>query len=382
MPQTTHPPRPITTTVTTVATVTVGVAPTTSLSPPPQLSQPITSSAPLSSPLRAHRRVGATVGGIVGGIFAGIIVIVLLANAIVFLYRRLRPTRGVGDNSSRPAPWTPAPAAVVEKLEKARAVPTGPPEDVQATLAAPAENVRDMPARPSESSRVTLSGPSETTQVSIPGEGTHVYQQVLSSDALSDDRSVVVLPSSVVQDVTTPDPGTNRQTIHFARTRLSSRTDAPTSPLAGNNRNSFLIPSDPFASIRRQRHRLSRPDNDTIPVAQLSQQTIPEQDAEFLAQEVVAFMLTSSMEQPTSRRNSYSSPPIVVEQPSPTLALNRTPTWSPDRRSGALGSGSSSPALRYSPILGSVRRSVDSDFSRTPTVALRHLSRGSSMEGW
>ena len=382
-----------------VTTATSRGVPTTSLLSPPQLSQPITSSTPLPLPSPARRNVGAIVGGIVGGIFAGIIALVFSVNAIALLYRWLRTPGSAEVTDSHPPPRVPPPTAVVEKP---RAMPIEHLENPQATLARPPENLQTTPSGPPENTQITPPGLSETTQISVPGDETHIFQHFLSNGAPYDNRpdaNVVILPSSVIQDVIGSDPGTNGLTVHLARTRPNSQMDPRTRPPAGSNPILYLIPSDPFAStdrplsidfsqyqqqqahrrqssIRRSRHRLSRSDGNIIPI--MRQPTIPEQDVEFIGQEVVAFMLADPMEQPASRRNSYSSTPVDVDQQS----TSGSPTLGSAQRSLTLGSDRHSIALDYvehSPILGSVRRSFG--FSRAPASRLRHLSRGSSMEG-
>lgn len=141
----------------------------------------------------------------------------------------------------------------------------------------------------------------------------------------------------------------------------------------------YLIPSDPFASIGQtlpvdssrdqqqepQHQMLQRTQSIRHPVRQSrsdslfqpTQPTIPEQEMEFIAQEVVTFILTdaTSIEQRTSR-HLYPSPP--TGQSSPTLEH-----------------------IRHSPTLSYIQRSPTLGFSPPTLTFRRPLSRGSSMEG-
>ena len=289
------------------------------------------------------------------GVFAGIIVLVILANAAFLLYRWRKRN---GDVEASPAPLLPPPSAA----PTARAVENEPP----------------LPPLPPTPLPPT---PVEMTQVSVPGDEMRTYQLLPSGDISPnnalDATAAASLPSSM-NDMKAPGPPMRKMSIRFSpspQVEMVSRlnADGPVTPSL------YLIPSDPFASIGKAlpvdfsqdqhqqpqhqmlqrtqsiRHSVRQSRSDSI--CQPTQPTIPEQEMEFIAQEVVTFILTdaTSVEQRRSR-HIYSSPP--AGQSSPTLEHSR-----------------------QSPTLSYIQRSPTLGFSPPPLALRRTLSRGSSMEG-
>ena len=319
----------------TQPTTTTSHLPTSSPTLQTHLSLPTTSTAP------ARRNVGAIIGGTIVGAFAGIVLLVLLANATFLLHRwRKRNSDPEADQSS-PSPRVPPPIAPVER----------PPE-------------------------ILPPGPVEKTEaVSVPGDGVPTYQRISShgtplNNAL--DASAAALQPSM-QEVMTPDPPTKPMaTIRLSRSLTLPQIEMATGPLANAPPSLYLIPSDPFASIgqlrpvdssrEQQQYILQRaqsirghtPRQSRSESLQTIQPTIPEQEMEFIAQEVMTFILTDSVlvESPFT----YSSPPTGLRSSTPDYG-------------------------RRSQILSYIQRSPTLGFSLPPLGLHRQLSRGSSMEG-
>ncbi|KAK2460414.1 hypothetical protein APHAL10511_007579 [Amanita phalloides] len=312
---------------------------TSTFSPLPKLLP--TSSTPLPTQSPARRNVGALIAGTVVGAFAGIVALIVLANVAVLLYRRWRDNVAYEDVLVQ-APRAPPPAvAAKEPREDAQAAPPGPMEMTQ-----------------------------------VPGDESRLYRPIQSNgvpfESIPEMRSAAMQPSSM-QSMTVPAPVMQRS-MHASRSRPHSQVEAPT-------RCPLLLSSDPFAnvarplsadavddrqqwqrpqqyqqnnrqrtpSIRRSRHRQSRADSIITPMIPEKQPSIPEQDIEFIAQEVSSLIMTdpTPADRPASHV-SYSSPSIG--QRSPTLGFTRK-----------------SPTINF-------RKS-------RPSALTRSISRGSSMEG-
>jgi len=283
----------------------------------------------------------------VAGVFAGIIALVLLANAAFLLWRKRN-----GDleaNKSRPVPPPPPTAPTAEAVEN------------------------PLPALPALV---------ETTQVSVPGDELRTFQWPPSGDiSLNNALDASARPPSM-NDMKAQGPTMRKMSIRFLPSPPNAQEDMvpkpPTDALPPTP-SIYLIPSDPFASIGKslpvgssrdqqqepQHQMMQRTQSSRRParqsrsdsIFQLTQPTIPEQEMEFIAQEVVTIMLTdaTTTEQRTSS-HIYSSPPVGQ---SPTLEH-----------------------IRYSPALSYIQqRSPTLGFSPPPLAFRRPLSRGSSMEG-
>lgn len=307
------------------------------------LSQPTTSTVPSPSPSPARRNVGAIIGGTIVGAFAGIALLVLLANATFLFYRWRKRDSDPEADQTPPAPRAPLPVAPIER----------PPGHLPA-------------ASP---------GPVETMEVSVPGEGMPTYQRISSHGTPRNnvlDASAAALQPSM-QEVMTPDPPTKTMAIRLSRSLTLSQNEMANGPLTNAPPSLYLIPSDPFASVgqlrsvdssqdQQQQHMLQRAQSigghtlrqSRSESLQATQPTIPEQEMEFIAQEVMTFILTDSVlvESPST----YSSPPSGLRSPTPDYS-------------------------RRSQISSYIQRSPTLGFSLPPLALHRQLSRGSSMEG-
>jgi len=308
-----------------------------------QLTQPMTSTAPSPTRSPAQQNVGAIVGGTVVGSFAGIMILILLGNATFLLYRWRKRSGDLEANRGCPPPLPPPPPA-------------------------------SSTAKTVESAPTSV----EMTQVSFPVDEMLTYQRLPSGDISPNsvlDTSATALQSSSMDDMKALGPNMRKMSIRSLPHEMISRPPADAPPSL------YLVPSDPFASLglpvpvdseknqqqepqhqtlqRTQNTRLSVRQSRSDSLFQPTQPTIPEQEMEFIAQEVVTFILTDAMERRTSH-DVYSSPPISPS--SPTLEH-----------------------IRHSPTLSYVQRSPTMGFSTPPLVVRKHLSRtlsrGSSMEG-
>ena len=296
------------------------------------LSQSMTSTVPSPSPSHSQRNTGAIIGGTIVGAFAGIILLVVFANTTFLFYRLWKR------NSDPKSRRGPPPAAPIER----------PPENALPGLV-------EM-----------------TTRGSVPRDGMPTYQRMSSHGTpLNNAQDASAASQPLMQEVITPDPPMRRTTVRLSRSPTLSQIDMANGSLPNAPPNLYLIPSDPFASMRQplptrssqdqqephilQRaqsileHTLRQSQSGSIP--RLTQTTISEQEMEFIAQEVMTFILTDSalVESPST----YSSPPTGL----------RSPTSEHSRRSQILS------CMQRSPTLGVL------------LPLQRQLSRGSSMEG-